>query len=196
MRRSWRGRKKGAMAPFFPSLKPNVNLTQDHFELFGSPRRFAVDAAALEQRYRELQRTVHPDRFATAPEAERRVSMQLATRVNEAYQTLRSPLKRAAYLLGLRGADPQFETNTSMPLEFLAEQMEWRERIESGTGDPRALLRLQLELRDESRAIHEKLRVQLDESRDDAAALQSVRMLMFYEKLDEDIGDRLAEAEA
>ena len=72
-----------------------MNQNQNHFELFGLPARFAVDAAALEARYHELQREVHPDRFAAAPEAERRVSMQRATRVNEAYQTLKSPLRRA-----------------------------------------------------------------------------------------------------
>ena len=69
-----------------------MNLNQNHFELFGLPARFAVDAAALEARYHELQREVHPDRFAAAPDPERRASMQLATRVNEAYQTLKSPL--------------------------------------------------------------------------------------------------------
>ncbi len=91
-----------------------MNLNQNHFELFGLPARFAVDTAALEARYLELQREVHPDRFAAASQAEQRVSTQLATRVNEAYQTLKSPLKRAGYLLQLRGVDPQFETNTSM----------------------------------------------------------------------------------
>src|SRR5260221_10845596 len=99
-----------------------VNLNQNHFELFGLPARFGIDAAALEARYHELQREVHPDRFAAAPEAERRVSMQLATRVNEAYQTLKSPLRRAVYILQLRGVDPKFETNTAMPAEFLMEQ--------------------------------------------------------------------------
>jgi molecular chaperone HscB len=173
-----------------------MNLSQDHFELFKVPARFAVDGAALELRYRELQREVHPDRFAAAPDAERRVSMQLATRVNEAYQTLKSPLKRAVYLLQLRGVDPKFETDTAMPAEFLMEQMSWRERIEAGSKETEALLRLQVGLRDESRKIHERLRGQLDESRDDEAASRTVRMLMFYEKLDEEIDDKLAELEA
>src|SRR5690349_23456145 len=108
-----------------------MNPTQNHFELFGLPPQFAVDAAALQTRYRELQREVHPDRFARASQAEQRVSMQLATRVNEAYQTLKSPIARAGYLLELQGIDPEFETNTAMPAEFLAEQMEQRERLEA-----------------------------------------------------------------
>ena len=173
-----------------------VNLSQNHFELFGIPVQFSVDTAELDRRYRELQREVHPDRFATAPEAERRVSMQLATRVNEAYQTLKSPLRRAVYILQLRGVDPKFETNTAMPPEFLMEQMSWRERIEAGSEEPEALLRLQAGLRDESRKIYEKLHDQLDEGRDDDAASQTARMLMFYEKLDDEIDDKLAELEA
>ncbi|HLQ01015.1 MAG TPA: Fe-S protein assembly co-chaperone HscB [Burkholderiales bacterium] len=172
-----------------------VNLNQNHFELFGLPARFAVDAVALEARYRELQREVHPDRFAAAPDAERRVSMQLATRVNEAYQTLKSPLKRAVHILQLRGVDPKFETNTAMPAGFLMEQMSWRERIEAGSEKPEALLQLQAGLRDESRKIYEKLHGQLDERRDDEAASQTARMLMFYEKLDDEIDDKLAELE-
>jgi molecular chaperone HscB len=172
-----------------------MNLNQNHFELFGLPARFDVDLAQLDTRYRDLQREVHPDRFAAAPDAERRVSMQLATRVNEAYQTLKSPLKRAVYILQLRGVDPKLETNTAMPSEFLMEQISWRERIEAGSEEPEALLRLQAGLRDESRKIYETLHGQLDERRDDEAASQTARMLMFYEKLDEEIGDKLAELE-
>jgi len=172
-----------------------MNLNQNHFELFGLPARFSVDAAALEASYHELQREVHPDRFAAAPDAERRVSMQLATRVNEAYQTLKSPLRRAVYMLQLRGVDPELETNTAMPPEFLVEQISWRERIEAGSEEPEALLRLRAGLRDESGKIYEKLHGQLDEGRDDEAACETARMLMFYEKLDDEIDDKLAELE-
>ncbi len=172
-----------------------MNLNENHFELFGLPARFAVDTAALDARYRELQREVHPDRFAAASRAEQRVSMQLATRVNEAYQTLKSPLRRAVYILQLRGVDPKFETDTAMPPEFLAEQMSWCERIEAGSEKPEALLLLRVGLRGESGKLFEKLHHQLDDRHDDTAALQTARMLMFYEKLDEEIDDRLAELE-
>src|SRR5258707_3802391 len=132
--------RKGATAPFLRIPMP-FDLHQNHFELFGLTARFSIDPEALEARYHELQREVQPDRFAAAPDAERRVSMQLATCVNEAYQTLKSPLKRAVYILQLRGVDPKFETNTAMPTEFLMEQMGWRERIEAGSEKPDALLR-------------------------------------------------------
>src|SRR5258705_13039201 len=107
-----------------------MNLDENHFQIFGVPARLEMDLEALETRYRELQREVHPDRFASASQAEQRVSMQLATRVNEAYHTLKSPLTRAGYLLQLQGVDPEFETNTAMPAEFLAGQMEKRELLE------------------------------------------------------------------
>src|SRR6185369_91788 len=87
-----------------------------------------------EHGYRDLQGRVHPDRFAAATEAERRVAMQWATRANEAYRTLRDPLERARYLLRLKGFDTGEESNTSMPPDFLMHQIEWRE----GVAEPRA----------------------------------------------------------
>jgi molecular chaperone HscB len=93
------------------------------------PVSYSVDPARLEQHYRELQSQVHPDRFAAGTEAERRVAMQWATRANEAYRTLRDPVHRARYLLGLKGYDTGEETNTSMPPDFLMQQMEWRETV-------------------------------------------------------------------
>ena len=167
-----------------------MNLNQTHFELFGLPARFSVDVAVLEARYRELQREVHPDRFASASQAEQRVSMQLATRVNEAYQTLKSPLRRAGYLLQLNGVDPQFETNTSMPPEFLTEQLELREALEeaAGAGDASRLEQLSGQLRRERKALLEKLGAQLDGHNAWLPAAAILRQLMFLERFRDDIG--------
>lgn len=175
-----------------------LNLNQDFFELFGLPARFALDAAALERAYREIQAAVHPDRFAHASEAERRASMQWATHVNEAYQTLRSPIKRAAYLLRRRGIDPQFETNTAMPPEFLLEQMEWREAVEeaSGSADVRALDRLSSRLGAELTHLYGDIGVQFDERGDIAAAAETLRKLMFLEKVGSEIGDAMEALES
>ncbi len=161
-----------------------MNLNQNHFELFGLPARFAVDTAALEARYLELQREVHPDRFAAASQAEQRVSIQLATRVNEAYQTLKSPLKRAGYLLQLRGVDPQFETNTSMSPEFLTEQLELREALEQAaqSNDAHRLDPLSAQLRRERETLLEKLGAQLDAQAAWASAAATLRQLMFLER--------------
>src|SRR3990172_820402 len=97
----------------------SADLQQDFFSLFNPPRRFQIDTTVLEQAYRDLQAQVHPDKFAHCSEAERRLSMQWATRVNEGYQALRDPLQRARYLLTLHGVDTQEESNTSMPTDFL-----------------------------------------------------------------------------
>src|SRR5450631_4138042 len=105
------------------------DLQLDFFSLFGLPKGFKIDATSLEQSYRALQAQVHPDKFSHLSEIERRFSMQWATRVNEAYQTLRSPLNRARYLLSLHGIDTREETNTAMPVDFLIQQMEWREAL-------------------------------------------------------------------
>lgn len=170
-----------------------LNLNQNFFELFGLPARFALDTDKLERAYREIQTAVHPDRFAHASEADRRASMQWATHANEAYQTLRSPIKRAAYLLRQRGVEPQFETNTAMPLEFLLEQMRWREAIEeaSGSADVRALDLLSSRLGEELKHLYGEVGVQLDERGDLAAAGDTLRKLMFLEKLGSEIGDAM-----
>ena len=182
---------KGAFAPFFLPPEPEMKLTQNHFELFSLPPQFSVDAAAVLTRYRELQREVHPDRFASASQAERRASMQRAARVNEAYQTLKSPLKRAEHLLQLQGVDPQFETDTSMPPEFLAGQLELREALEEAAeaGDAHRLERLSAQLAGERDVLLERLAGQLDSQKAWAAAAATLRQLMFLERFRGDIAD-------
>ena len=166
-----------------------LNLGENHFQIFGVPAQFELDVSALEERYRELQREVHPDRFAAASHAEQRVSMQLATRVNEAYQTLKSPLRRAEYLLQLNGVDPGFETNTAMPAEFLAGQMERREELESAAaaGDWERLIALSSRLRADQDALFGRIERQL-EARDWSEAAATLRQLKFLEKFEEEIG--------
>ena len=106
-----------------------IDFSADHFALFALPRQQALDEAALDQAFRQLQAQVHPDRHARADDAQRRLAMQWSTRVNEAYQTLKSPLRRARYLLTLLGCDPEVENNTAMPADFLLRQMELRETV-------------------------------------------------------------------
>jgi len=165
------------------------DFQQNFFKLFGLPMRYQVDAAQLNQRYHTLQSEVHPDKFASLSEAERRISMQWATRVNEAYQTLRNPTQRARYLLSLHGVDTQEETNTAMPTDFLMQQMEWREAIEEAqhTGDATALGELESRLQHEMRELENQLAVKIDDKRDYPAAAGDVRKLKFMEKLAEEI---------
>jgi molecular chaperone HscB len=159
---------------------------QNHFELFGLAPAYALAAEALERRYRDIQSRIHPDRFAQAGDAERRASMQWTTRVNEAYRTLKSPVQRAKYLLELRGVDVGFETNTQMPPEFLARQLELREALAEAAG-PEALDRLRDDVLDETGALEARIGELLDERRDYAAAAVEVRKLMFLNKLGEEI---------
>ncbi len=103
--------------------------SSSHFELFGLPRSFSVDRQLLDARFRELQRTVHPDRFVNATDTERRLSVQQATRINEGYQTLKDPLLRGRYLLELTGIDHNDYHRTPRDARFLMEQMELREAL-------------------------------------------------------------------
>ena len=103
---------------------------KNHFELFGLTATFDVDADDLAVRYRELQRRVHPDKFANASDHERRLSMQMTTLVNEAFQVLKDPVRRGGYLLSLRNVNLGEESDTSMDPAFLMEQMEWRENLD------------------------------------------------------------------
>ncbi|OWY39213.1 Fe-S protein assembly co-chaperone HscB [Xenophilus sp. AP218F] len=171
----------------------STDFTQDFFTLFGLPRRFAQDSAALDQAWRAAAAQVHPDRFAAGSDAEKRSALMLATRVNEAYQTLKSPLNRARYLLQLAGVDTQEDTNTRMPADFLMAQMQWRENIEdaSHAADLAALEALSGELRGEVRQLQAELGQALDRDADLDAAALLVRKLRFLEKLDQEIGDAI-----
>jgi len=105
------------------------DFSKNYFDLFGLPVAFLIDTASLAERYRELQRVVHPDRYASASEQEQRLALQQATMVNEAFETLRDPLKRAVYLLQLNGVDTNQETATTRDGAFLMQQMELREAL-------------------------------------------------------------------
>jgi molecular chaperone HscB len=161
---------------------------QNHFDLFQLPQRFAIDMAALDAAYREVQNRVHPDKFANATDSEKRVAMQWATRANEAYQTLKSPFKRAAYLCELNGVELQTESNTAMPREFLMQQMEWREALEDAKAvkDVAALEKLDNELHVARKNEIEQIGKLLD-ANDFTGAAQGVRQLMFLEKFKEEI---------
>jgi len=179
-------------------LMKSLDFQQDFFRLFEISPRFSIDNAALDQRYRDLQSQVHPDKFSHLSESEQRLSMQWSTRINEGYQTLRNPLARGRYLLSLQGVDTQEETNTAMPLEFLMQQMEWREALQDAieAKDMDALDVLSDNNRKETKALQQQLGVQLDESHDHLAAAGSVRKLRFLEKLAEEISSAYDELDS
>lgn len=156
-----------------------ADLGKNYFELFGLPVSFDLDPADLAARYRKLQHRFHPDRFASRPDQERRLSLQLAAHINEAFQTLKEPLTRARYLLRLRGVDTDEDTDTVMDPAFLTEQMEFREGLaEARTAADRDLrfARLAHDVRERLSARSEELRRCL--SQDSAPTRQRARALV------------------
>ena len=164
-------------------------VLKNHFELFGLKPAYALDLEHLDRAYRDIQAEVHPDRFAHAGDAERRASMQMTTQVNEAYRTLKSPVRRAKYLLELNGVDVGFETNTAMPREFLMQQMALREKLEAA----RKVSDLDIISSDlvlEKREIENQIRESIDARHDYESASDRVRKLMFLEKFGDEIDAR------
>ncbi|SRR5258708_4000879 len=170
-----------------------MDFSRSHFELLGLPERYAIDSSRLERGYRDLQSQVHPDRFAASSESERRVAMQWAARANEAYRTLRDPVARARYLLQLRGYDTGEETNTSMPPDFLMQQMERREEVAEAraSGDAAGLKKLRADLAAQRSEMLGLLERALDADANFDAGCSLVRKLRFLEKLDREIDDAL-----
>jgi molecular chaperone HscB len=167
-----------------------MNIDDDDFTLFGLTEGFAVDTGMLDHRWRELQREVHPDRFASQGAAAQRVAMQWSVRINEAYRRLRDPLARAAYLCQRRGAPIDAERNTAMPRDFLAQQMAWREALDEAA-DAAALRDLADQVDTGQRQRLQRLQHLLDDQPDAAAAAAEVRALMFLQRLRREIEHRL-----
>jgi molecular chaperone HscB len=167
-----------------------MNLADDDFTLFGLAQRQQLDRADLDARRRDLQARVHPDRFAAEGAAAQRLAMQWAVRVNEAYQRLKDPLSRAAYLCQLRGVPVDAERNTAMPANFLMQQMELREALEEAE-TPGSVQALDNRVAALERSLQETLTTHLDTAPDTTAAAAQVRALMFVARFRQDINRRL-----
>ena len=179
-----------------PSGAARPDLSADYFVLFDQPRAFAIDEGALAARFRKLQGLTHPDRFAAASPVERRWSVQASSFVNDGFETLRRPLKRATYLLTLAGISVDEETDTAMDPGFLMQQMELRESLESvaSSSDPQAALqRIESELAGARAAEADGFEAASRQS-DWVAARHAVRRWQFLDKLGQeadDLGARL-----
>jgi molecular chaperone HscB len=167
-----------------------MNLQSNDFELFELPVAYALDRQRLDERWKALQREVHPDRHAAADAQTQRQAMQWSVRINEAYQRLKDPLQRAAYLCELHGAPIQAENNTAMPAAFLIQQMEWREALESAS-TAHAVEDLADEVVSVRRRVLADLQHLADDQRDWAAMAGQVRALMFIERFAKDVDERL-----
>lgn len=172
-----------------------MKIDSDDFELFGLPRRFALERQAIDERWRALQAQVHPDRFAAEGAAAQRVAMQWAMRVNEAHRRLKDPVARATVLCQLGGVAIDLHDNAAMPREFLMQQMQWRESLDEAV-DAAAVRALESDVAQRRDALVEQLRVQLDERSDAPGAADTVRALMFVERFLADLDARLEALEA
>ncbi|MES2910948.1 MAG: Fe-S protein assembly co-chaperone HscB [Pseudomonadota bacterium] len=167
-----------------------ATLQSTDFELFGVPAQFAQDRAALDARWKDLQREAHPDKFAAQGAAAQRVAMQWSVRINEAYQRLKDPLKRASYLCEMNGAPINAETNTAMPTDFLMQQMEWREELDDAdTLDQ--LEALLAQVNEHEREQLSNIGQSIDGAKDFNAAAQQVRSLMFMQRFASEVEERL-----
>lgn len=161
----------------------------DYFTLFGLPVRYDVDGSLLHSRYQELQRQFHPDRFAARPERERLLAIQQAATVNDAYQSLKHPLKRAEYMLSLHGFDLSNEQHTMRDTAFLMEQLELREQLD---GIPRrtdaeaALVDFATRLTAMVRQRSTQMQAELAQE-SWAEAADTVRKLRFLDKLQQQV---------
>ncbi len=169
----------------------------NYFDLFRIPRSFDVDLKMLEKHYLEMLSRVHPDTAVQLSDTERRLTLQWATLTNEAYQTLKRPLERARYLLGLMGIQTREDDNTAMPKEFLLEQMEWRETLHQSIllKNEAAIETLEAHIRNERTSLLESLSSLFDDDKKTQDVVVIVRQLAFLEKLGKDVSDALAEME-
>ena len=167
-----------------------ISLQANDFELFGLPMGFAVSREAVDARWKELQREAHPDKFAAQGAAAQRLAMQWSVRINEAYQRLKDPVKRAAYLCELHGAPVQAENNTAMPAAFLMQQMEWREALDE-THTEAALEDLLAEVQKARAQCLAELAQAIDVAGDYIQAVGQVRALMFIDRFATEVRNQL-----
>ena len=163
----------------------NFNFEQSYFDLFELPVSCEIESDLLRENFMQLLRQYHPDRYAAAPDAERRRAVQIAAFVNSAHQTLQQPLKRAEYCLSLAGLSVDAETDTSMDPSFLMQQMELRESLEeisSGSDPYSALDAVRGEIDDLVKATSAQASSSLAEENFDQAR-EAVRRWQFLEKL-------------
>ena len=155
------------------------SVTQNYFELFNLPEKFQIDSVKLQENYRSIQKEIHPDRFATSTENEKVQSMIKSTQVNDAYQTLKSPTKRAKYILSLHRSVEKI----TLPPDFLMQQMEWEEHLEDIEKKIKELDQFKLTINKKYEEYSLMLSTQIDNDQDWNEAAITIDKLYFVEKL-------------
>jgi molecular chaperone HscB len=169
----------------------NPSEFEDYFALFQIKPQFKIDRQALESAYLTVQKQVHPDLHVSGSDAEKRVSMQMATLANTAYRTLGHPIQRGLYLCSRNGVDPQLETNTAMPAAFLMQQMAWRETLDEVRANPVALDQLLDEVELAKKNVLTEVEVAIDVAKDFEMASEKLRALLFIDKFSQELEDAI-----
>ncbi len=170
----------------------NLSGFDDYFALFQLKPQFKIDRQALESAYLTVQQKVHPDMHAQASDSDKRVSMQLSALANSAYRTLMNPIQRGLYMCGRNGVDPQLETNTAMPAQFLMQQMEWRETLDDVRDQPSKLDELYKEVEQTRVNLLKEVETSIDGANDFELASKQLRALLFIDKFSAELEDAIS----
>jgi molecular chaperone HscB len=170
----------------------NLSGFDDYFALFQLKPQFKIDRQALESAYLTVQQKVHPDMHAQASDADKRVSMQLSALANSAYRTLMNPIQRGLYMCAKNGVDPQLETNTAMPAQFLMQQMEWRETLDDVRDQPSKLDELYKEVEQTRANLLKEVELAIDGANDFELAAKQLRALLFIDKFSTELEDAIS----
>ncbi len=170
----------------------NLSGFDDYFALFQLKPQFKIDRQALESAYLTVQQKVHPDMHAQATDSDKRVSMQLSALANSAYRTLMNPIQRGLYMCSRNGVDPQLETNTAMPAQFLMQQMEWRETLDDVRDQPTELDQLYKEVEITRANLLKEVELAIDEANDFDLAAKQLRALLFIDKFSAELEDAIS----
>ena len=170
----------------------NLSGFDDYFALFQLKPQFKIDRQALESAYLTVQQKVHPDMHAQASDSDKRVSMQLSALANSAYRILMNPIQRGLYMCGRNGVDPQLETNTAMPAQFLMQQMEWREALDDVRDQPSKLDELYKEVEQTRANLLKEVEATIDGANNYELAAKQLRALLFIDKFSAELEDAIS----
>ena len=162
-------------------------MTKNYFEIFNLPEKFDIDLTVLQENYREIQKKIHPDKFTTSTENEKIQSMIKSTQINDAYKTLKLPLKRASYITSLHTDDKKI----ILPPEFLMQQMEWEEYFESIQTKKEKVNEFDSLIKNKKDDFIGLLQNQIDQKKDWDAAAITIHKLQFIEQLINKISQQL-----
>ena len=168
-------------------------MSINFFTLLQLPEAFDIDLETLHQNYQSIQKDIHPDRFATFDDEAKLESIKKTAQVNDAYQTLKSPIRRAEYLLQLKGINIHDEKYTAVPQDFLMQQMEWREELETHKLNKVALEKLAQDIQKNKNDMMNQLPSFFDDKNHLNDAIRVTRELNFLEKIEQHINHALIE---